>query len=72
MDLDRIEGNRTQFKGSAKQQRGKITDHHLDAVAGERDALLGKIQQYYGITREHAEDLLSEWQGRQKEDYFAK
>jgi len=72
MDLERIEGNRTQFKGGAKQQREKITDDRLDAVAGERHALLVKIQQYYGITREQAEGLLSDWQGRQKEDYFAK
>jgi uncharacterized protein YjbJ (UPF0337 family) len=64
MEWDRIEGNWAQFKGSAKQQWGKITDDHLNVVAGERDALLGKIQAYYGITREQAEGQLSDWQGR--------
>jgi uncharacterized protein YjbJ (UPF0337 family) len=71
MEWDRIESNWTQFKGSAKQQWGKITDDHLDMVAGERDALLGKIQKYYGITREQAEGQLSDWQGRQNEGQFA-
>lgn len=74
MDWNRIEGNWTQFKGSANQQRerGRITDDHLDAVAGERDTLIGKIQEYYGITRVQAEGLLSEWQGHQKQRHFTR
>jgi uncharacterized protein YjbJ (UPF0337 family) len=67
MNWDRMEGNWTQFKGSAKQQWGKLTDDQLDVVAGKREALAGKIQEAYGITKEETEKQLSAWESRQKE-----
>ena len=45
MNWDRIEGNWKQFKGSAKEQWGKLTDDQLDMAAGRRDKLVGKIQE---------------------------
>jgi len=35
MNWDRIEGNWNQFKGTVKQQWGKITDDQLDAISGK-------------------------------------
>ena len=37
MNWDRIEGNWKQFKGNVKQQWGKLTDDHLDVIAGKRE-----------------------------------
>jgi uncharacterized protein YjbJ (UPF0337 family) len=47
-----VEGNWKQFKGKVKQQWGKLTDDHLDVIAGKRDQLAGKIQESYGITKD--------------------
>ena len=70
MNWDRIEGNWKQFKGNAKQQWAKLTDAHLDAIAGKRDVLSGKIQETYGVTKEEAEKQVSTWEQSQKETTF--
>jgi uncharacterized protein YjbJ (UPF0337 family) len=62
MDWNRIEGNWKQFKGNVQQQWGKLTDDHLDMIAGKRDQLSGKIQEMYGITRDEAQKQLFHWQ----------
>jgi uncharacterized protein YjbJ (UPF0337 family) len=67
MNWDQIEGNWLQLKGSVKQQWGKLTDDHLDVIAGKRDSLAGKIQEVYGITKEDAEQQLADWQEQQDE-----
>ena len=67
MNWDRIEGNWKQFKGSAKEQWGKLTDDQLDVTAGLRDKLVGRIQEAYGITKEESEEQVSIWLKEQKE-----
>ena len=67
MNWDRIEGNWKQFKGNAKEQWGKLTDDQLDVIAGNRDQLVGRIQESYGITKEAAEKQLTDWQDRIKD-----
>jgi uncharacterized protein YjbJ (UPF0337 family) len=67
MNWDRIEGNWKQVKGSVKVRWGKLTDDQLDVIAGKRDALAGRIQETYGITKEAAEKELADWQERQAE-----
>lgn len=67
MNWDRVEGNWMQFKGKVKSQWGKLTDDHLDVIAGRRDQLAGKIQEVYGIEKDEAERQLSEWETRQKD-----
>ena len=64
MNWDRIQGNWKQFKGSARQQWGKLTDDQLDVVAGRRDLLMGRIQELYGISKDETEKQLTEWQQR--------
>ena len=61
MNWERIEGNWKHFKGNAKRHWVKLSDEQLDAVAG-------KIQEVYGVSREIAEKQLAAWQGAQKEN----
>ena len=68
MNWDRIEGNWKQFKGSVKEQWGKLTDDDLDYVEGKRDQLAGKIQEAYGIGRDEADRQLTDWADRQRDD----
>lgn len=55
MNWDIVEGNWKQFRGKVKAQWGKLTDDHLDAIAGKRIELTGKIQEAYGVTKDEAE-----------------
>jgi uncharacterized protein YjbJ (UPF0337 family) len=55
MDWNIIEGNWKQFKGHVKEKWGKLTDDHLDEIAGKREQLSGRLQESYGITKDQAE-----------------
>jgi len=67
MNWDIAEGNWKQFKGHVKEQWGKLTDHHLDAIAGKRDQLLGTIQEAYGISKDQAEVQIKLFEERTKD-----
>ncbi len=64
MNWDIVEGNWKQFKGKVKTQWGKLTDDHLDVIAGKRDALVGRIQEIYGVNREEAEKQIKDFEKR--------
>jgi uncharacterized protein YjbJ (UPF0337 family) len=70
MSWNLIEGNWNQFKGNVKEQWGKLTDHHLDTIAGKRDQLVGHIQEHYGVVEDEAERQVNDWETRNK-DVFA-
>lgn len=44
-----------QIRNHAKQWWGELTDDDLDEIQGRRVALVGKLQDRYGRTREEAE-----------------
>jgi uncharacterized protein YjbJ (UPF0337 family) len=51
-----LEGQWNQLKGEVKMQWGKLTDDELDQIEGNRDKLIGKIQEKYGRTRMEVEN----------------
>jgi uncharacterized protein YjbJ (UPF0337 family) len=55
MNWDQISGNWLQFKGQIKTQWGKLTDDDLTIAEGNRDKLVGQLQERYGYTKEEAE-----------------
>lgn len=59
MNWDVIEGNWAQYKGQVKAQWGKLTNDHLDVIAGERAQLIGQLQESYGIAKEDANQQVS-------------
>jgi uncharacterized protein YjbJ (UPF0337 family) len=67
MNWDQIEGKWKQFKGSAKQKWGQLTDDDLEYIAGKRESLVGKLQERYGLAREEAEKNADEWLKAMKE-----
>jgi uncharacterized protein YjbJ (UPF0337 family) len=67
MNWDRVEGNWKKVKGKVKEQWGRLTDDHLDVVAGKRDQLVGRIQESYGIARDEAERQVSDWEDRNRD-----
>jgi uncharacterized protein YjbJ (UPF0337 family) len=70
MNWDRIEGNWKQIKGKAKVQWGKLTDDHLDVIAGKREQLVGRVQEQYGIGKDEAERQVDAFAGAFKESDF--
>lgn len=40
---------------------GKLTDDDLTAISGNRDQLIGKVQEYYGLTKENAQAQVDEF-----------
>jgi uncharacterized protein YjbJ (UPF0337 family) len=61
MNWDQAKGQWTQMKGSVRKHWGKLTDDDLDVIAGEREKLVGKIQERYGIAKEEAERQIANW-----------
>src|SRR5262249_22003484 len=61
MNWDQVEGKWKQLKGSVKEKWGKLTDDDLDYIDGQRDQLVGKLQEQCGIAREDAQKRADEW-----------
>jgi uncharacterized protein YjbJ (UPF0337 family) len=58
---DRIEGNWKQLTGKVQEKWGKLTNDHIDVVAGKREQLAGKIQEVYGVGKEEANRQIDEF-----------
>ena len=52
MNDDVFKGKWMQFKGQIKEKWGKLTDDDLDTVSGQRDQLVGRIQERYGLAKD--------------------
>ncbi len=62
MNWDQIKGNWKQLTGRAREKWGDLTDDDLDRIAGNRDMLIGKIQEQYGIGKEEAERQVKDFE----------
>lgn len=62
MNKDIIAGQWKQVKGDLQERWGKLTDNALDQINGDRNKLLGAIQENYGVAREEAEEQLRKWE----------
>lgn len=61
MNWDIIEGKWKQFSGSVQSRWGKLTDDDLDVIEGNKDKLVGKLQERYGWSKEEAEAEADRW-----------
>ena len=61
MNWDKVEGNWKQMKGAVKEKWGKLTDDDLTVAGGKRDALVGRLQERYGVAKDEAEKQLNEF-----------
>lgn len=64
MNWDIAIGNWKQFKGKVKAQWGDLTDDQLEAIAGRRTELAGKIQEAYGVSKDEAERQIRDFESR--------
>jgi len=64
MNWDQVQGKWKQMKGSVKQQWGKLTDDDLEIIDGQKNKLVGRLQERYGITKEEASRQVQDWSPR--------
>jgi uncharacterized protein YjbJ (UPF0337 family) len=55
MNADIFKGQWKQLRGEIKKWWGELTDDDLDIIEGERDKLVGRVQERYGYARDQAE-----------------
>ena len=73
MNWDQIQGKWKQMKGDLRTRWGKLTDDDLHTVGGEKDKLVGVIQERYGIQKDEAQRQVDEWhQGMKDENEYEK
>jgi uncharacterized protein YjbJ (UPF0337 family) len=60
MNEDTIKGQWKQLSGTIKAKWGKLTDDDLQRAEGNREHLLGKLQEHYGLAKDKAEAHLKE------------
>lgn len=61
MNEDTLKGKWKQLKGKAKAQWGKLTDDDIDQMEGNTEALVGKVQERYGIARDEAKQQVEKF-----------
>jgi uncharacterized protein YjbJ (UPF0337 family) len=61
MSEDMLKGTWKQLKGNVKKQWGKLTDDDMLAIEGNKDILIGKLQERYGYSRMEAEKDYETW-----------
>jgi uncharacterized protein YjbJ (UPF0337 family) len=55
MNWDTVSGKWHEFQGKVRSKWGKLTDDDLHVIGGKKDMLIGRLQQHYGLGRDHAE-----------------
>jgi uncharacterized protein YjbJ (UPF0337 family) len=53
--MDVFKGTWKQLKGNVKKQWGKLTDDDLMEIDGNKDVLIGKLQERYGYSKSEAQ-----------------
>lgn len=61
MNTDILQGKWQQLKGEARIKWGKLTDDDLDQIEGQREKLVGKLRERYGLARDRAERDVDDW-----------
>ena len=64
MDNDtwsRVKANWQQFKGQAKTKWGQLTNDEITQIEGEKDQLVGIIQEKYHLAKQDAEKQVDNW-----------
>jgi len=55
LDKSELKAKWTQVKGETQRKWGKLTNDDLDVIEGDREKLVGKLQEKYDMSREEAE-----------------
>ena len=65
MDWSVIEGRWHEYKASAKRRWDKLSEAQITGTRGNRQYLLKRVQETYGLSGVEAERQLADWQDQQ-------
>lgn len=69
MNADELKGKWEQFKGKLREKWSKLNDDDWQQVKGDKEKLVGKIQEKYGIGKEQAEKELHDFFNKDKDHH---
>jgi uncharacterized protein YjbJ (UPF0337 family) len=61
MNSDIVEGKWKQMKGSIQAKWGEITDDEFDQVKGNRERLIGLVQEKYGKRKDEVKKEVDDY-----------
>jgi uncharacterized protein YjbJ (UPF0337 family) len=61
MNTDVLKGQWKQLEGKVRQKWGKLTDDDVSRIKGDRDVLIGRIQERYGLARQDVMNEIDAW-----------
>jgi uncharacterized protein YjbJ (UPF0337 family) len=61
MNEDTLKREWIQLRGWVRKRWGKLTDDDVDQIEGDREILVGKLQERYGRPRKQVERWFGEW-----------
>ena len=64
MDWILVEGSWQRFRAEVRANWGRLTEAHLDLIAGRRARLASKIEEAYGVTGVEAERQIKSFEAR--------
>lgn len=67
MNIDELQGKWEQLKGKLREKWSKLTDDDWQQVKGNKEKLVGKIQERYGIAKDQAEKELRDFFNKDKD-----
>ena len=59
-----IQGDWDGQKRRVRERWSRLAEHEIEEIGGERDRLLGRIQDVYGVEREEAEVQVREFEAQ--------
>jgi uncharacterized protein YjbJ (UPF0337 family) len=69
MNFDSIKGKFKEWKGDLKAKWGEITDDEWTEIGGDKDKLVGIVQQRYGRTKEEAHREVDDfWREKERQE----
>jgi uncharacterized protein YjbJ (UPF0337 family) len=61
MSWESIQSKWEQVKGEVRSKWGKLTDDDIAECKGNREKLVGKVMDRYGVDKDEAERQVSTW-----------
>jgi uncharacterized protein YjbJ (UPF0337 family) len=61
IDENLLKGKWNQIKGQIKQQWGDLTDDDIDRIRGNREEMIGVLQEKYGKSEAEAEQEIDQF-----------
>ena len=61
MNTNQLEGQWQKLKGEIRSRWGKLTDDDLERISGNKDKLIGVVQEKYGYVWDEAREMVDRY-----------